>query len=64
MKKWYLIFFIAASFYLILNSTRKKKTGGREFLRRLDIYINALAWFLILVYGLAFIYYMLKGLFK
>jgi hypothetical protein len=63
MKKWYLIIFIAASFYIIWNSTRKKKGGKREFLRRLNSYINLLAWFLLAVYGLAFIYYVLKGLF-
>ena len=63
MKKWYLVLFIAASIYIIWNSTRKKKAGPREFFKRVNSYINLLAWFLLLVYGLAFIYLILKAIF-
>ncbi|MCK4835956.1 MAG: hypothetical protein KAT17_04930 [Candidatus Aminicenantes bacterium] len=63
MKKWYFILFILAILYLVFNKAKKQKKGGRETLRRLNATFNILAWFLLLVYGGAFIYWILKSIF-
>ena len=63
MKKWYLILLLTAILYLVLSTSRKQKKGGREILRRLNSTMNLLAWFLLMVYGLAFIYWIIKSIF-
>ena len=63
MKKWYLILLLTAILYLVFSTSRKQKKGGREILRRLNSTMNMLAWFLLLVYGLAFIYWIIKSIF-
>lgn len=63
MKKWYLILLLTAILYLVFSTGRKQKKGGREILRRLNSTMNMLAWFLLLVYGLAFIYWVIKSIF-
>jgi cbb3-type cytochrome oxidase subunit 3 len=63
MKKWYLILLLTAILYLVFSTSRKHKKGGREILRRLNSTMSLLAWFLLLVYGLAFIYWVFKSIF-
>ena len=63
MKKWYLILLLTAILYLVLSTSIKQKKGGREILRKLNSTMNMLAWFLLLVYGLAFIYWIIKSVF-
>jgi apolipoprotein N-acyltransferase len=64
MKKWLLILFMLTVLVLVVDKTRKQKGGGREILRRLNATINLLAWFLLVVYGLAFIYWIFKYIFR
>jgi len=63
MKKWYLILLLTSILYLVFSASKKHKKGGREILRRLNSTMSLLAWFLLLVYGLAFIYWVFKSIF-
>lgn len=63
MKKWFLILFMVSILYLAVDKARKKKGGSREILRRLNASITFLAWFLLVIYGLAFVYWILKYIF-
>lgn len=64
MKKWLFILFMLTVLYLVYDKTRKEKGGGREILRRLNAAITWLAWFLLVIYGLAFIYWVIRYFFQ
>ena len=63
MKKWAFILLLVSILVLIINRSRKQKQGGREIIRRLNAAFSWLAWFLILVYGVAFVYWVVKSIF-
>jgi len=63
MKKWTFILLVITILYLVFSKARRQKQGGREIIRRLNATFNLLAWFLLLVYGVAFVYWIVKSIF-
>ena len=61
MKKWLILGFIILIVYMIVGSRRGARERGKGFFAYLQHYFNLLAWFLLVVYGLAFIYWVLKA---
>lgn len=62
MKKWAFVLLLTTVLYLVFSNTRRQKQGGREIIRRLNATFTLLAWFLLVVYGVAFVYWILKSI--
>jgi hypothetical protein len=63
MKKWLVLGFIFLIVYLAVGSRRSAKERGTGLFAYLHHYFNLLAWFLLVVYGLAFLYWIVRPLF-
>jgi len=59
MKKWLILGGIVLIVALILSGRQRNRRG---LLATLNRYFTLLAWFMLVVYGLAFLYWILRGL--
>jgi Mn2+/Fe2+ NRAMP family transporter len=63
MKKWYIVIF-AILVFTILASIKKRRTSRKDgIIKRIDAFINLLFWFLLVAYGLAFLYWLYRAIF-
>jgi hypothetical protein len=63
MKKWYIVIIIFLLFYLVVLSDKIETLKTNKFLKRINNFINIMAWLLLIFYGAAFIYWIIKTIF-
>ncbi|MCK5058697.1 MAG: hypothetical protein KAT34_18750 [Candidatus Aminicenantes bacterium] len=63
MKKWYIVIF-AILVFTVLASIKKRRTSRKDgIIKRIDAFINLLFWFLLVAYGLTFLYWLYRAIF-
>ncbi|MBN1272233.1 MAG: hypothetical protein JXB26_08165 [Candidatus Aminicenantes bacterium] len=60
MRKWLLILFLIGIFYVLSWMNKNKLQKRYAFLKRLDLTLTIAAWTILIVYGLAFLYWVYK----
>jgi DNA-binding Lrp family transcriptional regulator len=63
MKKWYFVIFSIVFFYILAAVKKKRKLKKDGIIKRIDAFINLLFWFLLIAYGLTFLYWLYRALF-
>ncbi|MCI0471577.1 MAG: hypothetical protein L0Y73_07970 [Candidatus Aminicenantes bacterium] len=67
MKKWYIVIITIAVFYILAAIKKIQKNHGprgKGIFKRIDTFITFVFWFLLIVYGVTFIYWLCKAIFK
>lgn len=63
MKKWYFVIITILVFYILASIKKRQKSQKGGIIKRIDSFINLLFWFLLIAYGLAFVYWLYQTLF-
>jgi len=58
MRKWLYLLLVIAILYAISTFGNKKRIARDPFLKRIDKIITIVVWTLVIVYGVAFLYWL------
>jgi len=62
MRKWLYLLLVIAILYAISTLGNQKKPSRGPILKRIDKTVTIIVWTLVIIYGAAFLYWLLKKL--